>query len=371
MGLRIGSTRPMPMNEMTQAKATDQTVLGWRHMSGRVPFGGEWWGRYAAALRGLQDLAERGVSPSHARARQLGGAARPPGRLEQTPEHVDGGLQVGKALPVQLVEQGSEHRDARLAEAVEPAAALDAQRDQARAGVVGICRALDQALRLEALDLGRDRRLGAVVGDGERAHPRGTELVEQGEEPGLGERQVEGGMTARPPGEAGRRAQQLVAEDDGGGHEGPGYIGNLCMSILSHHRRGSSGAGRVSARGRFACRQEASSGTPAPSGTATRRSTVVDRSARTRSGPPPTEAATLALSSHSPERMAVRRPPATAARTAWIMRSAVRSTSTVTSATASRLTVMLGCCDQWIPWSASATSSVTPGLVAVRRAASA
>ena len=38
MGLRMGSTRPMPMKAMTQAKATDQTVLGWRHI--RAPTSG-------------------------------------------------------------------------------------------------------------------------------------------------------------------------------------------------------------------------------------------------------------------------------------------------------------------------------------------
>ena len=37
---RIGSTRPMPMNEITQAKATAQTARGWRNGLG------------AAALRG-------------------------------------------------------------------------------------------------------------------------------------------------------------------------------------------------------------------------------------------------------------------------------------------------------------------------------
>jgi hypothetical protein len=31
MGLRIGSTRPIPINAMADAKATAQTALGWRH----------------------------------------------------------------------------------------------------------------------------------------------------------------------------------------------------------------------------------------------------------------------------------------------------------------------------------------------------
>src|SRR5215475_11442737 len=45
IGLRMGSTRPIPMNATTDAKATAQTALGWRHILCGYSFSVvTWWG---------------------------------------------------------------------------------------------------------------------------------------------------------------------------------------------------------------------------------------------------------------------------------------------------------------------------------------
>ena len=119
---------------------------------------------------------------------------------------------------VELVEGGGQDGQSGPAHALERGVALVAEGDHRGARVVGVGRAVHPARRLEALELGGDRRLAAVIGGREGADAGGSELVEQGEQPGLREGHVERRVPAGPARESRGRAQQVVAQGGRFGH---------------------------------------------------------------------------------------------------------------------------------------------------------
>ena len=110
------------MKEITQAKAIDQTVLGWRHM--------RWSSVLSVGVRGAAAAAG-----------------------EQLVQHVDGDADPRECRRVEAVECGREHGDAGAADVLEGVAAGGVSETRLARASSGVGGALHPAGRLEALHL--------------------------------------------------------------------------------------------------------------------------------------------------------------------------------------------------------------------------
>ena len=143
------------MKAITQAKATAQTVLGWRHMVVVIrPFG---WGAGAGASAAAASSSFMTSMATRTRS------------------------SAGPSSWSRAGDRTASRARRTLSSAAWPSALREITVARASSGSDARC---DPAGRLEALELGGDRRLAAVIGGREDADPGGAELVEEGEQRG-------------------------------------------------------------------------------------------------------------------------------------------------------------------------------------------
>ena len=212
------------MKATTEAKATAQTALGWRHMGGCSYFGSR-MGRQAIQRLSLRVVEERAHDADGVGERLRGRRRRgAPGR--------------GRSTAPRSARTRAKHRDALRGDA-----------DQHGPGVGGVGDAGDQAGVLEPADLGGHRRLRAVVERGQVGDAGRALVLDRRQQPGLREGQLQpdalGGQAVEPghrrtagPRRAWCRAR--MAETCR-----PVYIESLCRSTGRTRGRSSQRAGEV------------------------------------------------------------------------------------------------------------------------------
>ena len=112
----------------------------------------------------------------------------------------------------EAVDVRRQHRSALATYGGQQVPALVGQRDQHRTTVRRVGVPQDPTALLQPLDLGRHRRLAAVIRAGEVTDPCRAELVDLREQPTLCRRDLEVCPPGRPPVDPGDHAQQLSTE---------------------------------------------------------------------------------------------------------------------------------------------------------------
>ena len=180
------------MKAMTDAKATAQTALGWRHMGDQLSL------RWGVVDEGVPPASRCAAATSCCRTGTARSSAAASSWLE-------------------LAHVRREDGTTGLTGPVEQPAAFRGHRDEDGAGVARVVDAVDETLRLEAPHLPGHRRLRAAVERREVADPGRAALVDEGEEAHLRVGQVQAGLLGRVPVEPGDGREQVRPEGVRGG----------------------------------------------------------------------------------------------------------------------------------------------------------
>ena len=208
ISLRIGSTRPMPMKAITQAKATAQTARGCWRIDGRA---GSRAGGGAVVVGGT---AHGVVSSSGCRSRTSRSTATV--------------VATSSAVWWVVGEPSHDQLGVGAADARELGASGFGEHDDVRPAVGRVRLAVDEALLEQCLHGGGHRGLAAAVGRREGGHADGAELVEQRQGPGAC-RVLE--LASYGAGQPGGQDDEVAGERGQGSRSRPPiYIGNLCRS---------------------------------------------------------------------------------------------------------------------------------------------